>query len=57
MKRVRKPNPESLKRYVHKTLIINPERDPEVIVKLAKERCANEYILKLIREDIKKEQK
>ncbi len=55
MKRERKPNTEFLRRYVQRTLVINQEKDLEVIQKLAKVSSANEYILNLIRADIQKD--
>lgn len=55
MKRERKPNAEFLRRYVQRTLVVNQEKDPDVVRKLASVQSANEYILNLIREDIRKE--
>lgn len=50
----RKKNPDFDKRYIQRTITINKEKDPEIIRKLAMEKSANEYILNLIREDLKK---
>lgn len=35
--------------------MVNQEKDPDVVRKLASVQSANEYILNLIREDIRKE--
>lgn len=50
-----KPKPEVDLRYVRKTLVINKEKDAQVIRKLITVKSANEYILDLIRKDIAQE--
>ena len=55
MQRNRRPNTEFTKKYIQRTLVINKEKDPDVVRKLASVQSANEYILNLIREDLRKE--